>query len=50
MHAGLLKPGQTKVLRVTVVAAPASYAGTTRNGVTSSDYGTFAHAWTLSAL
>lgn len=50
VHAGLLKPGKSAVLRVTVVAAPASFAGTARNGVTSTDYGTFPHAWTLSAI
>lgn len=50
VHAGLLKPGETAVLRVTVVAAPESFPGSTRNGVTSSDYGSFPHAWRLSAI
>lgn len=50
VHAGLLKPGETKVLRVTVVAPPESFPGSTRNGVTSSDYGAFPHAWRLSAI
>ncbi len=50
VHAGLLKPGETAVLRVTVVAPPASFPGSTRNGVTSTDYGTFPQAWTLSAI
>lgn len=50
VHAGLLEPGETGVLRVTVVPALKSYAGTTRNGVTTSDYGDFPHAWTLSSI
>ena len=50
VHAGLLKPGETKVLRVTVVTPPESYLGSTRNGVTSADYGTFPHAYRLSAV
>ncbi len=50
VHAGLMKPGETKVLRVTVVAAPASYPGSTRNGVVSTDYATYPEAWSLSAI
>jgi hypothetical protein len=50
VHAGLLKPGQTGVLRVTVVPPLESYAGTTRNGVTTTEYGSFPHAWRLSAI
>jgi LCCL domain len=50
VHAGLLKPGANAVLRVTVVAALKSYAGTTRNGVTTSDYADFPHAWKLTAI
>lgn len=50
VHAGLLKPGQTGTLRVSVVAAPESFLGSTRNGVTSSDYGSFPQAWRLSAI
>jgi LCCL domain len=50
VHAGLLKPGATAPLRVTVVAALDSYPGTMRNEVTTSDYGNFPHAWKLSAI
>jgi LCCL domain len=50
VHAGLLKPGQTAVLRMTVVAARESYPGTVRNGVTTSDYAAFPHCWQLSAI
>jgi hypothetical protein len=50
VHAGLLKPDQTAVLRVTVVAPLASYPGTMRNGVTTTDYADFPHAWRLSTI
>ncbi len=50
VHAGLLKPGESAVLRVTVVPALPSYQGSTRNGVTTSDYGDFPHCWRLSEI
>jgi hypothetical protein len=50
VHAGLLKVGETAVLRVKVVVPPASFTGSVRHGVTSTDYGQFPHAWTLSAI
>ncbi len=50
VHCGLLKVDEIAVLRVTVVPALESYPGTTRNGVTTSDYGNFPDAWTLSAI
>lgn len=50
VHAGLMKPGETAVLRVTVVAPLEKYPGSTRNGVTTSDYGIFPHAWKLSRI
>ena len=49
VHAGLLKPGETRVLRLTIVAPLEKYEGTTRNGVTTIDYGRFP-AWQLSAI
>lgn len=50
VHAGLLSPGETKVLRLTVMPALKSYKGSTRNGVTTSDYGDFPHCWRLSEI
>lgn len=50
VHQGLLKPGETKFFRVTVVDPPASFPGTTRNGVTSTEYGRYQYAWELSAI
>jgi hypothetical protein len=50
VHAGLLKPEETGILRVTVVPARDSYPGSARNGVTTQDYGPFPHAWVLSRV
>lgn len=50
VHAGLVKPGETTVLRLRVVPALKSYQGSTRNGVTTSDYGDYPEAWTISAI
>jgi hypothetical protein len=50
VHAGLVKPGESKVLRLTVVPARETYPGSSRNGVNTSDYGPFPHAWHLSAI
>jgi LCCL domain len=50
VHAGLLKPGETAVLRLTVMPALKSYPGTLRNGVTTSDYAEFPDCWQLSAI
>ena len=50
VHAGMLKPGDKAVLRLTVMPAQTSYPGTVRNGVTTSDYAEFPHCWQLSAI
>ena len=50
VHMGLLKPGQTAVLRRVVEAARPSYPGSARNGVVSSDYGDYPQCWRLSAI
>jgi hypothetical protein len=39
VHAGLLKDGETGVVKVKIVAGQPSYAGSAKNGVTSSGYG-----------
>jgi hypothetical protein len=45
VHAGALRSGQTGVVRVTMVAPPPAFAGSTRNGVTSSGYPAFPSAY-----
>src|SRR5262249_204268 len=39
VHAGLLKVGQTGVIKVTIVPAQAAYMGSTQNGVPTNGYG-----------
>lgn len=45
VHAGAVKAGQTDVVKVQLVAPPPAFAGTTRNGVSSQDYGPFPEAF-----
>jgi hypothetical protein len=45
VHAGMLKAGQTGVVRVKIVPSPMAYQGSTRHGVSSSSYGAFAAAY-----
>jgi hypothetical protein len=49
-HAGLVKPGESAVVRVTSVAPPPSFTGSSRNGVTSHDFGRYGSAYTLAAV
>ena len=39
VHAGVLLEGQAGVVKVTILAGQSSYNGSTRNGVTSRNYG-----------
>ena len=41
VHAGVLQPGQTGVVKVTILPGQSAYQGSTRNGVVSSSYGPF---------
>jgi hypothetical protein len=50
VHAGLANVGETKVIRVTIVQPLSQYTGSTRNGVTSHDFGRYGSAYRLSAL
>jgi hypothetical protein len=50
VHAGLVKPGQTAVLKVTVVSPLAQYQGSVRHGVTSHDFGRYGTAYRLDAV
>jgi hypothetical protein len=42
VHAGVLWPGQTGVVRVTLVGPVAGFRATIRNGVSSGAYGAYA--------
>jgi len=41
VHAGALKPGQTGLVRVQIVASPPVFTGSMLNGVTSANWGVF---------
>jgi hypothetical protein len=45
VHAGLLKNGQTGVIKVTIIPSPNNFVGTVRNGVTSSQYNQYPAAY-----
>jgi LCCL domain len=48
VHAGALKVGQTAIVKVTIVVPPAGFDGTTRNGITTSNYGAYPGAYKIS--
>ena len=50
VHAGLLEPDQIAIVKVIVVAPPAQFRGTARNGVTSHDFGRYGTAYRLSKV
>ena len=50
VHAGLVKPGESAVAKVTVMAPLPRYQGCVRNGVTSHDFGRYGSAYGLSAI
>ena len=50
VHAGLMKPLQVEVIKVTVVAPPAQFTGSVRHGVTSHDFGRYGSAYRLAAI
>jgi hypothetical protein len=47
VHAGLLEPGEMKVLKIIMLRGRESFEGTTANGVTSNEYGHFPYAYTF---
>jgi hypothetical protein len=50
VHAGAVKPGETAVVRVTVMPPLAQYQGSVRHGITSHDYGRFGTAYRVDRL
>ncbi len=50
VHAGLVKPGDTAVVKVTVTAPLSQYQGSIRNNVKSHDFGRYGTAYKLSAI
>lgn len=49
VHAGLVKPGDTAIVRVTSVAPPAQFTGSARHGVTTHDFGRYGSAFAMAA-
>ncbi|MEX2174654.1 MAG: LCCL domain-containing protein [Pirellulaceae bacterium] len=47
VHAGVVKVGETGVVRVKMQASPASFAGSTRNNITTSNYGRYSGAYEI---
>lgn len=50
VHAGLVKPGESAVIRVTVVTPLSQYQGSLRHGVTSHDFGRYGSAYRLDGI
>jgi hypothetical protein len=48
VHGGILKLGQTGVVKVTVIASPQQFVGSTQNGITSSNWGQYPAAYKIS--
>jgi hypothetical protein len=47
VHAGVLKDGETGVVKVKIVAGQPSYAGSAKNGITSSGYGNYGGSYEI---
>jgi hypothetical protein len=47
VHAGVVKVGETGVVHLKIIASPASFAGGTRNGITTSNYGRYTAAYQI---
>ena len=45
VHAGVLRAGQTGVVRIKIIPSPPAFQSSTRNGVTSNNYGMFVAAF-----
>lgn len=50
VHAGVLKKGETGIIKVTILAGQASYDGTTENEVTTAGYGDWEGSFKIEAL
>ncbi len=48
VHCGIVKPGQSGVVKVTILASPPTFTGSTRHGIASSPYTQYPAAYKLS--
>jgi hypothetical protein len=50
VHAGVVKAGETAIVKVTVMVPPSQFQGSVRHGVTSHDYGRFGTAYRVDRI
>jgi hypothetical protein len=50
LHAGAVTPGETQVVRVTVMKPLRQYLGSTRNGITTYNFGPYSTAFRVEAV
>jgi hypothetical protein len=50
VHAGAVSPGQTRVIGVTILAGQGAFQGSSRNGITSENWGEYPASYTFVAL
>jgi hypothetical protein len=50
VHAGLLRVGETRFLKLTILPGQTEYHGTTRNGVTTASFGGFRGSYRLEEI
>lgn len=50
VHAGVLKPGESGIVKITVAPPQSGYLGSTRHGVTSHDFGQYGTAYRIGAI
>lgn len=50
VHAGALKPGEAGIVKVTIVASPAQFTASTRNGISSHSYAQYPAAYKIAKL
>lgn len=49
VHAGLVEPGQTAIIRVTILPGQTTYSGTEKHGVSTFSYGSYPFSYRLQA-
>lgn len=50
VHAGVLRDGESGVVKVTILAGDSRYLGSSRNGISSYDYGTYPFGYRIDTL
>ena len=50
VHAGVLKPGEQGVITLTILPGQSKYMGSTKNGITTANYGSFSGSYRIDNL